>query len=170
MWYSGRMKRLMLGLMAVFVGAMMLGGPVMAGTPNVDGVEDAGGTDTTTTTTDSNDGCDKTLLLFRPWYAGLTEGADCKIATPAQGDEDALQVMVWGIVTNILYDLFVLVGYLATGFIIYAGYLYLIARGESSSIEKAKKTLIGAISGLIIAILAAMIVSFISGVVLGSLE
>lgn len=251
MWYSERMKKLMLGLVAVVVGVMVMGGNARAadgdfvercvndedggghkyalyemrgssaamihgsakvsgktcesvGRKNGDMVvlgnvssmssDDAknevdarvaqesgnaggsggetGGTGSGTSSGDTGD-CDKPLLLLRPWYAGLT-GTDCKIKEvkePQDGEsltdeQITLNTLVWGIVTNVLYDLFVVVGYLATGFIIYAGYLYLLARGESSSIEKAKKTLIGAISGLIIAILAAMIVSFISSVVL----
>lgn len=106
---------------------------------------------------------DGSFLGMKPWYSGLTDG-NGNIEAPT---EDGIPKFVWTIVLNILYDLSLVVGVITTGFIIYGGYLYITAQGDRSKAEKAKKTLIAAIIGLIIAISAAVIVNTISAVLLG---
>ena len=135
------MKRILLYLMIVLGVAMMPAGAVMA----------------------DDGGCGGSFLGLRPWYQGLTDG-DCEVKIN-QGDD--VSEKVWKIVMNVLFNLFVVVGYLAIGFIMYGGYTYLLARGDPGKIEKGKKTLVSAISGLIIAVLASAIVSFIGGAILG---
>lgn len=133
------MKRILLCLV------MLLGLVVVAPAGNVYAAED-----------ETN--CDKMLLGMKPWYAGLTD-SNCNIKTP---EKDGLSNFVWTIVTNVLYDMFVVIGYLAIGFIMFGGYTYLLARGDPGRIEKAKKTLVAAVSGLVISLLASVIVSFIA--------
>ena len=81
-------------------------------------------------------------------------------------NEIDLTTFIWIIIINSLYNLFSLTGYLAVGFLIYGGYLYVLSNGELGNIEKAKKTLKNAIIGLIIASCASLITAFISNIIL----
>jgi hypothetical protein len=81
--------------------------------------------------------------------------------------EVTLMVFIWTIVMNVLTDVFMLAGFVAVGFIIYGGYLYIISHGSSEQIVKAKKTITNAIIGLVIAILATAIVSTLTSVLTG---
>lgn len=54
----------------------------------------------------------------------------------------------------------------AVGYVIYGGVLFVTAQGESDKTKKARQTVINALIGLVIALLAAGIVSFI-GVQIG---
>lgn len=159
--YTGGMKRVVMAFVGVVIGVMMLGGVAFA--------DDDNGSKTDTTQSGGG-GCNTTFIGLRPWYAGLAEGKDCEIK-PIECPEDgkdcpAMTAFIWGIVTNLLYDMFVIVGYLAIGFLMFGGYTYLLARGDPGRIEKGKKTIIGAVSGLIIAVVASFIVSFIGNVIL----
>lgn len=162
MWYYGGMKRVMLAFMGIIVGVVMMGGVAFA-----DDVDTGSKTDTTQ---NGGGGCNATFVGLRPWYYGLTKGKDCEIDEAqykCDGDDcSKMSSFIWKIVTNVLYDMFVIVGYLAIGFLMFGGYTYLLARGDPGRIEKAKKTIIGAVSGLIIAVIASFIVAFIGNVIL----
>lgn len=62
------------------------------------------------------------------------------------------------IVTVINFALFFL-GIVAVAFIIFAGFLYLTSRGDDGQVEKAKKTLLYAVLGIVIVILSFAIVN-----------
>ncbi len=51
--------------------------------------------------------------------------------------------------------------YVAIGFVIYGGIMYMTSQGEPDKAKNARDTIINALIGLVIAILAASIVSFI---------
>ena len=97
--------------------------------------------------------CAPTFLGFRPWYYGLTDSS-CNIITPDQEDGVTIEVFIWTIVLNIVGILFCIIGYLTIGYLIYGAYLYVLARGDVGRITKAKKTVIRAIIGLVICIMA----------------
>ena len=110
-----------------------------------------------------NRDCDRYFLGFPAWHNGLDrEEGSCNIVASFE-DEDGIDMrrFVWIIVLNGLGMLFTLVAYLALGFIIYGGYLYVLARGDPGRIAKGKRTVISAIVGLIICILASLIVNTI---------
>jgi len=65
------------------------------------------------------------------------------------------------IVANIIRIILGFLGIIAVGLIVYAGWLWMSAEGNSEKVEQAKKILIGAIIGLIIALSAFAIASFI---------
>lgn len=109
------------------------------------------------------DGCSETFLGLKPWFDGLLNASDCSVKTPTQ---DELPSFVWTIVLNIIYDVMLVVGTVAMGFIIYGGYLFIVSEGDTSKAGKAKKTLSAAVIGLIIAVLATLIVNMITGVLL----
>lgn len=144
------MKRKMLGFLATVLMvwaslAMLVPAPVMADIPG----GDCGASE---------------FLGFRPWYDQLCEGSE--IRPPEQGDEHELTQYIWIIVLNVLFDLVLAVGYLAIGFIIYGGYLYIMSQGDPSRMAKGKKTLMSAIIGTIIAMLASVAVNTVR-VILG---
>lgn len=62
---------------------------------------------------------------------------------------------------NILNVIFLIVGALATIFIVIGGARFVFAAGSPDQIEKAKKTILYAVVGLIVTIVASVIVNFI---------
>jgi hypothetical protein len=102
-----------------------------------------------------------TFLGFHAWYNGICDGD--KIKSPTGTDE--LKSHIGTIILNIVGDIFVLASYVAVGFLIYGGYLYILARGTPDGIVKAKKTIMNAIIGLVIAVLSAAIANTIVGVI-----
>lgn len=108
--------------------------------------------------------CDSTSAFFslRPWYAGLTDGDNCEVKIDSiSRDGNQLSKVIWGIVLNILYDISVLIGYISIVMIAWGGYLYMFSRGLPDRAERGKKTLIAAIAGLAIAMLASVILNTI---------
>ena len=105
--------------------------------------------------------CEKSILGIPPWYKGLTDDK-CNIKKPDSGNK-GVDRFILRIAANILNIMLVLVVYIATGFIIYGGYYYLISAGNASRIAKAKSLILNAVVGLIIAALAAAIVGFVAG-------
>ena len=71
---------------------------------------------------------------------------------------------VWKIGLVLLSDLFVIVAYLAIGFMIYGGWWYLRSEGDPNNVAKGKKILVSAAIGAAIAILATVIVNTIIAV------
>lgn len=53
--------------------------------------------------------------------------------------------------------------FVAIGFIVYAGIKYSASRGNADKVNSAKYTLLDAVTGLVIAVVAAAVVSFIAG-------
>lgn len=104
------------------------------------------------------------ILGFRPWFADLCDENSNEIIQPGGKDGMSLMSFVWTIVLNILFDILLAVGYLAIGFTIYAGYLYIIAQGEPARLMKAKRSLSSAVIGTAIAMLGAVIVRTFIGV------
>lgn len=107
--------------------------------------------------------CQESLFMIPAWYAGLVDGG-CNITEIGQ-ETDSLKNFVVKVALNIIRAGFVIAGYAAVFFIVKGGFLYILARGESGSITAAKQTIINAIIGLIICILAAAIVTAIGGAI-----
>lgn len=99
----------------------------------------------------------KDFLGFKPWYDSLCVAGTDKVAQPKNTDE--LKTFVWIIVLNVLFDLSLAVGYLAIGFIVYGGYLYIMSQGDPSKVAKGKKTLTAAVIGMTIALSASVLVN-----------
>lgn len=109
-----------------------------------------------------------TPLGFRAWYAGLCDGneKDSEIQKPDNQDESELVQFIWTIILNVLFDLLVAVGYLALGFVVYGGFLYIMSQGDPVKLAKGKRTLTAAIIGTVIALVASIAVNTIR-VILG---
>lgn len=118
--------------------------------------------------------CDGGHFLGLPaWYDGLTEKetnsegvSQCVIKTPAQdANGDDVKAYVWTIVLNIMGLITGLIGYIAIGFVIWGGILYMIAQGDPGKIAKGKKTIQNSIIGLIISMTASILSGAIASVV-----
>ena len=107
------------------------------------------------------------FFALKPWYAGLTTviNGKCEIGWP-QGD--SIPRFVWTVVLNILYDISMMVGYITIIMVAWGGYLYMFSRGEPGRAEKGKKTLISAIVGLLIAMLAGVVMNTIAVILVGN--
>ena len=104
--------------------------------------------------------CAQRILTFPAWYEGLVDGS-CEIKQPT--GETGVQNFIWTIALNIIELILQLVGYIAVGFIIYGGYMYMISAGAPDGMEKARKIITNAIVGLLISIFSVAIVNLISG-------
>ena len=113
------------------------------------------------------DSCSYSFLGLKPWYEVLDMDGNCNIKAPSGDNEEAMAKFVWTIVGNVAYDISLVVGLVATGFIIFGGYLFITSEGDPNKAAKAKKTITGAVIGLIIAVLAAVIINTIIGVLNG---
>lgn len=110
-------------------------------------------------------GCGDGFFGLPAWYRNLTEG-DCEIAPPGD-DPNGLARFVGTILLNLLEGAFIIAGYVALFFILKGGFLYITSTGASDKMASAKKTLMNAIIGLVICILAAMIVNALSAALAG---
>ena len=73
--------------------------------------------------------------------------------------------MILTIALNILQAAMVIVAYVAVGFIIKGGYMYMVSSGSPDAMAKAKNTIRDALIGLVIAISAAAIVDMVAGII-----
>ncbi len=95
-----------------------------------------------------------------PWYANLT----CDDSGNISQDNfttGSLTGTILGIIGVVVKDLLFLAGFAAVVLIIVGGIKYMLSAGDPAGINKATKTITGAVTGLIIAILAYAIVTFI---------
>ena len=70
---------------------------------------------------------------------------------------------VWKIVAAVIEVMLRIAGLAAIGFVIYGGALYLVSQGSPEKTKAALSTVVGAIIGLVIAIVSTALVSFIAG-------
>lgn len=109
--------------------------------------------------------CDKGILSIPPWYRNLTDG-DCNIIDPSKA-KGGLSGFIWTIVLNAIEIGLNVVGYAALIFIIYGGFLFLTGGNNASQVEKARKTLIYAVVGLVISIASIGIINLIFRIING---
>lgn len=113
--------------------------------------------------------CYYSILGLRPWYQDLEVDGNCSVIAPkmdSTSDEEKKKIasFVWTIIANVIYDLMLVVGVVAVGFIIFSGYLFMTSGGDVAKVAKSKNTLIGAVIGLIVAVLATVIINTIMGI------
>ena len=90
--------------------------------------------------------CNPTFLGIPPWYRGLTEGEDCTLKSP-----DDLSSFIWTIVLNVIEMALVATAYIAAGFIMYGGFIWLTGGSQPAQVAKGRKTILNAVIGLVIA-------------------
>lgn len=112
--------------------------------------------------------CDAQQSFFAlpTWYKYLQSGGYLERSDVTQACE--LQIdgqFTWHVFTLIglgILDIMIrIAGLIAVGFVIYGGIQYVTSRGEPDKAKKALSTIINALIGLAIAIVAAAFVSFI---------
>lgn len=103
--------------------------------------------------------CEGRVLGIPPWYRGLTND-DCTIKSPDPG-QDGISRFIWTIVLNVIEMALVIVAYLAAFFILYGGFLYITGGSNASQVEKAQKSILNAVIGLIIAMGSIAVTNFI---------
>lgn len=80
-----------------------------------------------------------------------------KIDTP----DGIIAISADQVLMNTLNAVYLIIGIIAVAMIVYAGITYVRSAGDSKNIEKAKNTIIYAVVGLVIILLAAAITNFI---------
>ena len=89
------------------------------------------------------------------WHRGLNlDGEGIK-------SKEDIPKFIWTIVANIIDAISRIAGIVAIGFIICAGFQYMLAAGNSGQLAAAKNTLKNAVIGLCIAVLASTIISLV---------
>ncbi|MBI5357896.1 hypothetical protein HZB74_03560 [Candidatus Saccharibacteria bacterium] len=103
--------------------------------------------------------CKKTFLGIPPWYKYLPTSDDAvnQCVPVLKGLND-----IWLIGLAFIEILARVAIYVAIGFTIYAGIKYSASRGNTDKVNSAKYTLLDALTGLVIAIVAAAVVSFVA--------
>ena len=103
---------------------------------------------------------DRILMVFAAGAKEVIEGVN-KVGGGGDG------LTVWGVVSAIINVALWVIGVLAVGFIIYGGIKYSMSAGDASKVKSAKDTIMYAVVGLIVAILAYAIVNFVIGAFTG---
>jgi hypothetical protein len=108
--------------------------------------------------------CKPTFFGLVPWYQYLTLKAfpDCSVtsfdnANAIVGQNSPLLLVGLAI----LDDLIRVAALVAVGYVIYGGIQYITSQGSPDATKKAQQTIINALAGVAIAIVAAAIVSFL---------
>ena len=117
--------------------------------------------------------CANSVLGLRPWYRGVVtrdSSGSCTIGKIAQDENGNTKLagFVWVIILNLMYDASLVSSIVATGFVIWGGYKYIMSEGDPSRVMTGKKIITGAVIGLVLTISASVIsdtlVNVISGV------
>lgn len=102
------------------------------------------------------------LGILKPWYQYLTLAKDstghCSVANfTALGNHSGFLL----IALAILDDLIRIAALVAVGYVIYGGIQYTTSQGSPDATSRAQSTIINALVGVVLAVLAASIVAFI---------
>ena len=107
------------------------------------------------------------ILTLKPWYHGLvagSQGGGCDLKSPS--DVGGFGPYIWRIALNLIEDLFQITGYIAAGYIIYGGFLFITSSGSPDRAARGRKTVFNAIIGLVIAVASVGVVNWVSGALL----
>lgn len=95
-------------------------------------------------------------LIAKSVVTNCTEPASCDVTLPSVAAND-------GGVKIALQILFGIIGALAVFFVVYGGFKFVTSQGDPQAVGKARATVLYAVIGLVIAISAEIIVSFVIG-------
>ncbi len=109
--------------------------------------------------------CEGRILGIPPWYRGLTQNnpPECTLKTPAA--LGGIGNYIWRIVLNGIEMAIVLATYVTVFFIIYGGFLFLTGGALPGQIEKARKTIINAVVGLVICMAAIALTNLVFSII-----
>lgn len=107
--------------------------------------------------------CYKTFFGLKPWYQYLNLDSQCEIVNfnifPAGGKGSDIPLVLLAVVDDLLR----IAGIVAVGFVIYGAFQYVASQGNPDAVARAQNTVINALIGMAIAIIAVATVSFIGG-------
>ena len=104
------------------------------------------------------------VITLKPWFYNLTSGNSCDLKSPSE--VGGFGPYIWRIALNLIEDLFQITGYIAAGYIIYGGFLFITSSGSPDRAARGRKTVFNAIIGLVIAIASVGVVNWVSGALL----
>ncbi len=142
-------------ILAVFIFAIGVAGPavtLVAPAPSANAVPE----------------CDGRLMGIPPWYRGVTvndgdaANPNCSIEPPAGSDQ--IGIFITKIALNVIEIGVVIAGYIAIGFILYGGFMFMTNGANPTVVEKARMTILNAVIGLAIALGAVAILNLIFGI------
>jgi hypothetical protein len=111
--------------------------------------------------------CTKRILSLPVWYEYLDVGSDCEITGPTNGGEFDWPKAVGYVAIALVEIMLRIAGLVAVGFVIYGGFRFIVSQGEPENAKAARETIINAIIGLIITIVAAAVVNFVAKAIAG---
>ena len=116
---------------------------------------------------DVDESCEANVFLG---LATRDDNDKCVIGKPATSDSGTTNwaPFVWVVVMNIIYDISLVAGLTATGFIIYGGLSYVMSEGDPNKAAKGKNIIQGAVIGLILTIFASVITNTIISVIISA--
>lgn len=122
----------------------------------------------TTRAVSADASCNAYFLTLPAWYNGLAGkvNGSCAAISPTDlgGDKKTqLSRFIWLIALNALQILLQIVAYLAVGFIIYGGFVYLTSAGRSDKITRGREMIQNAVIGLVLSLLAVALVAYVGG-------
>lgn len=109
--------------------------------------------------------CEARPLGIPPWYRGLTNNTPprCELVSP--DSVGGLGPYIWRIVLNIIEMVVVIIAYVAVFFILYGGFQFIVGGSNPGMIEKARKTILNAVIGLVVAMGAIGITNLIFSII-----
>lgn len=107
--------------------------------------------------------CGGNILTLKPWYDGLTDDS-CNIQSPTS---DTMSSFIWHIALNIVDDILQIAGYVAFGFVVFGGFLYMTSAGQPEKATRARKTITYGLIGVVVAMSAVLLVNVIASTALG---
>lgn len=111
--------------------------------------------------TSTEEACNASFFMMPAWYNGMASGDDCEFQ-PIDNDIAKTGAKIGA---NILQAALVLVAYVTIFFLIRGGFAYMTSTGSPDGMASAKKTIMNALIGMVIAILAASIVNAIGAAI-----
>ena len=112
----------------------------------------------------SAESCSKEFFGLKPWFIYMPDenfNSNCQIIDfnllPAEGNPSDVVPVVLAIVDNLVR----IAAVVAVVFVVVGGVKYVTSQGEPDGVKSAKDSIINAMIGLVIAIIAASVVSFI---------
>lgn len=108
--------------------------------------------------------CGGNILTLKPWYDGLPMDGDCSIQSPTS---DTMSSFIWRIALNIVDDILQIAGYVAFGFVVFGGFLYMTSAGQPEKATRARKTITYGLIGVVVAMSAVLLVNVIASTALG---
>lgn len=114
--------------------------------------------------------CDKSLLGLPVWYKYL-DGTCENITGPYNAPGDPDSGLNWqaasGRIAIAIIEILIRIGTLvAVGYVIYGGFRYITSQGEPENTKSARQTILNAVIGLVIALVATASVAFLTNVML----